>query len=476
MKIYLTSLLIIALLSANSNAALITGTTIQSATVGLNGDMGPENAINGDGLSGGVPTLSDSHEQRHSSNWWSGWAGDVTEWQITVDLEDNYSLDVIHIWNYREGTNLNLQRGLRAVEIWVSSDGDAGNLVKLITDGSGEHDGLSGGFIFPVAPGDAEYLGFDLDVSGVTNAALLDNARLFRIDGGSDTWTGGTGWGGLAEIHFGGGAPILNAENLQLVITPNGANYDFSWESKNGKIYDLVSNTELVTAPETWPVWDGQADVTGTEPTNMLIDVPGGGPTRFFAVVEKVPPPLLQEGFEGGLGAFTIADHSAGGTGTDWTQGVPMSGSVGAPNLGGFVESGNGASANGVGTDIGTPGFHTAGTDTCLRSGVIDLTDVTGATLSFAEALDIEGNDTAVVNIIDDTDDNPATNIIATAIYTATDGDLSNALWTTVAPIAIPAAALGQAVRIEWRFSGAGGADTDYMGWYIDDVSVQISN
>jgi hypothetical protein len=97
---------------------------------------------------------------------------------------------------------------------------------------------------------------------------------------------------------------------------------------------------------------------------------------------------------------------------------------------------------------------------------------VTGATLSFAEALDFEKGDTAVVNIIDDTDDNPATNIIASGIYIATDGSESNTRWSTVAPIAIPEEALGQAVRIEWRFTQTGFFSGDYMGWYIDNVLV----
>jgi len=197
----------LALTAASASAALITGTTIESATTGLNPDMGPEKAINGVGLPGDVPALTGSHIQRHSANWWTGWSGDVTDWQITVDLEGNYALDTIHVWNYREGGTLN-NRGLRNVEIYVSPDEDENNLVKLITDGSGTEDNGSGDFLFPVAPGTSTYLGFDLDTSGVTNASLLDNARLVRLDGGSDNYDGGSSWGGLAEIQFGGGAPV----------------------------------------------------------------------------------------------------------------------------------------------------------------------------------------------------------------------------------------------------------------------------
>ena len=73
------------------------------------------------------------------------------------------------------------------------------------------------------------------------------------------------------------------------------------------------------------------------------------------------------------------------------------------------------------------------------------------------------------VNIIDDTTDT----VIAADIVAITDTDDASADWESVGPVAIPAPALGQAVRIEWCLSGVGGTSDDYMGWYIDDVTVQ---
>ena len=32
---------------------------------------------------------------------------------------------------------------------------------------------------------------------------------------------------------------------FELVISPNGADYDFTWASLDGKLYDLVSSTDL---------------------------------------------------------------------------------------------------------------------------------------------------------------------------------------------------------------------------------------
>lgn len=94
-----------------------------------------------------------------------------------------------------------------------------------------------------------------------------------------------------------GGSP--EEPPFQLVILPNGANYDFSWNSLAGKFYDLVSSTDLASAPLTWAVYDpdgiggnvpyGNIPSQGAE--TLLEGVPGSGPRRFFAVVEKDEAP-----------------------------------------------------------------------------------------------------------------------------------------------------------------------------------------
>ncbi|HJM64601.1 MAG TPA: Ig-like domain-containing protein [Roseibacillus sp.] len=346
--------------------------------------------------------------------------------------------------------------------LYYRSPSDSGYLVSTAAY-TGTTGGVGDFLIGALGNGGAAVL--NLVANGRIDDVALFNRELTAAEVGS-IWDAGS----VA-------AAITGPDPLVLKISRNGGNLDFEWNSLSGMQYDLVSSTDLSSAPATWPPYDDgvttyeNIPASGTDTNTLSGVVPLGG-VRFFALTEEPIPPLLSEGFEGGLGGFTVVDHSAGETGTDWAAGAPISGSAGAPNPGGFVDSGNGGSANCVGTDIGDPGFHSADTDTCLRSPVIDLTGVAGATLSFAQALDIEAADTAVVNIIDDTDDNPATNVISAAIYTATDGDPSNAPWASVAPIAIPGAALGQAVRIEWRFTGAGAPGSDYMGWYIDDVVV----
>jgi len=106
-------------------------------------------------------------------------------------------------------------------------------------------------------------------------------------------------------------------------------------------------------------------------------------------------------------------------------------------------------------------------TTTKLRSPVINLAGVTGAELTFAEALDLEGGDTAVVNIIDDTTDA----IVAggAAVYTADDSAEPGAAgWNPVAAIDLTPF-VGQAIRVEWFLTGG---TTEYLGWYIDDVKI----
>ena len=87
------------------------------------------------------------------------------------------------------------------------------------------------------------------------------------------------------------------APALALWVEINGAGYDFSWNSRSDKIYDLVSSTDLSTTPENWPVYDdGNFVYENIEPSgtgsSSLTGVAGIGSKRFFAVIEKDAPPF----------------------------------------------------------------------------------------------------------------------------------------------------------------------------------------
>ena len=196
-RMTLLALPALAVCAATANGALITGITVESATDNpwnAGSGMYPIKAINGAGLPGGTPALSGTHDNSMPNNWWST----TVPAQITINLSGNYAVDTIHVWNYNE--NGFTARGTQNVEIYVSPDGDIANLVKLVTTGTGGFDNGSGGFLFPQSPG-GDIPGFDLDLSSVTNAALLANVRLIQLTPLDNYGDFGVG---LAEVQFGG--------------------------------------------------------------------------------------------------------------------------------------------------------------------------------------------------------------------------------------------------------------------------------
>jgi lysophospholipase L1-like esterase len=104
-----------------------------------------------------------------------------------------------------------------------------------------------------------------------------------------------------------------------LEITRTGANYDFSWPNESGKVYDLLSSTNLSTSPATWAVYDPDgpggndpySNILATAPTNFLSTVPGSGPVRFFVVAERDAVP-----------AFSVTVQNSGVSGNNTNEGL----------------------------------------------------------------------------------------------------------------------------------------------------------
>ncbi len=170
-------------------------------------------------------------------------------------------------------------------------------------------------------------------------------------------------------------------------------------------------------------------------------------------------PVLFSENFESDDGGFTISKVA----GTSWAWGAPASGGPG-----GVVNAGNNGSLKCWGTDIGNPGYFVdPTTDSRLISPVIDLTNVVGAQLSFAHAIDIPVGDSAVVRIL-----NANTNVeIVSGVFplTINDNNTNAAAWQNSGPHALPS---GAPIRVVWTLTGVGSSTDDYIGWYVDDVSV----
>jgi hypothetical protein len=262
------------------------------------------------------------------------------------------------------------------------------------------------------------------------------------------------------EVHgtIGDGPP-----EIRLVIEPNpvtAGNYDFEWDSQDGKVYDLVSSTDLSGPIEEWTVWDGRAGLPATAPDNVLEDIFGGDdPMRFFAIVEKdapPPPPLFSEDFEEDDGGFTLV-----GSPNEWEWGTPNSDN----DAGLLLTTGNDGSTNCWGTNLGDGGTPSGTIDTAadsvLRSPAIDLTGVTGATLNFAAAIDAAADDTVEVLVREvGTDTLLDTLTPFTAPVTAD--------WENVGPLDLSA---GDNTNIYLEFRFQGGSDL-FIGLYIDDVVV----
>ena len=110
---------------------------------------------------------------------------------------------------------------------------------------------------------------------------------------GSHTYTANNSFGALfiSEAAFSGG--MISGLTLAQVLSPtlritlNGENLDLEWGSLAGKVYDLVSSTNLSTPLSTWPTWNGRTNIPSSGATTTLTNVPGGGPVRFYGVIEK---------------------------------------------------------------------------------------------------------------------------------------------------------------------------------------------
>ncbi len=110
-------------------------------------------------------------------------------------------------------------------------------------------------------------------------------------------------------------------ERFALRISPNEADFDFEWDSQDGKVYDLLSSLDLGTPVAEWPVYEvGEMVYEGIPAAGSittLTAVPSTDPHRFFAMRETAappPPPLLDVDFEEDDGGFTASADE----GTAW--------------------------------------------------------------------------------------------------------------------------------------------------------------
>ncbi|MCH2063933.1 MAG: choice-of-anchor J domain-containing protein [Roseibacillus sp.] len=253
----------------------------------------------------------------------------------------------------------------------------------------------------------------------------------------------------------GNGAP---AGKIHLKVTRNNGLLDFSWNSQAGKQYDLVSSTNLTTPPATWPIYDDgtglfQNILESGKGSTSLTGVNLVGPRRFFAIVEEELGTLLSEDFDGSA-ALPQGWTTTGADTTAWEIGVPTD------TLFGPIAAHSPPYC--AGTNIA--GDYTSSQDISLITPVISV-PVTGATLTYHQWRDTEGDsDGGSIRVLD-ADNNDA--LIEEFVNLIEWNDTN---WNTSDPVALPASASGKNIRLEFRFVSNESAPESFAGLYLDNI------
>ena len=277
------------------------------------------------------------------------------------------------------------------------------------------------------------------------NDLLMDEVRVYNVVlGGADI---------IAAAE--GGA--LAGGEIQLAVSRTGNQLAFTWNSRAGKQYDLLSATSLDTPRGTWPVYQSYQDLPA-DPSgaNLLAGIPLDGAIRFFAVREE---DLLDEGFESASLPAGWGPPADNGNGTAWQFGEPDA-ATGADTgpTGGFE------STNCAGTNILAK--YTPEAEARLKTKAIAV-PAGGATLAFQQWIDTESppsGDFGAINVLD------ADNADA-FLATLNAGNIEGFSGAWEAKSFSLSAYADMNIKLEFVFESDPDAET-WAGWYIDDVMV----
>lgn len=234
--------------------------------------------------------------------------------------------------------------------------------------------------------------------------------------------------------------------NLTEVRSTN-TTVELAWEDFGpGAVYTVESSND----GEQFEVVAG-FDAVGS--TSVSVPRPTDRRVLYRVRAEIVPRELVNEDFETGAAGWTTGSDSVAGATTVWELGTPVD-----PN--GPAGAHGGSSC--FGTDLGAN--YVAGADIWLRSPEIDLTAGSPSTLSFWHYHDTEsGVDSCTVRVIDAATGNEI------AVLATYDNFITN--WENQL-FAVPVEALGNTIKIEFRFVSDPGGSSFWPGWFVDDVLV----
>jgi hypothetical protein len=270
----------------------------------------------------------------------------------------------------------------------------------------------------------------------------------------SDYSTTCCGGPSIWEVRVIASPPSSQRFPLDLFHDPAAGTLRISWDSKDGKLYNLRSETDpSASDPLDWPIFEGQSDLAATPPTNTLVFPLPADPERFFVVEPFNAPPvtIFADDFESGQGAWTTG--SDGEAGTAWELGAPSG--VGPLSAHSPV--------NCFATNLASE--YSIYADVWLRSPPIDLSTAASATVSYFQFTDIEELfDAGRVVVLNAADDSQVAELEASV-------DGFTADWEKVTK-KLPAAALGKTIKIEFRLTSD--EIQNLPGWYLDDFAVTV--
>ena len=290
------------------------------------------------------------------------------------------------------------------------------------------------------------------------------NAEFIDINTGS--FTPDDSYSFVISARVGDATQTLLIDNIEISSTMSaesqfsirnlGQNLEFSFESHQGKVYDILASSDPVSDgdPASWRVW--QEKIPATAPLNVEIFPRPPEEKLFMVIVERDSPPIFLEDFESGPNGWTAGSNNANQQ-TAWQLGRPDAST--GPSTGADL------STRAFTTNLGNYGDNA---DIFLRSPAIDLTDrnFTRATLMLDHYRDADGlGDLFGIRVLRARDRRILANINP-------DPSIFDSDWVPLSEDLSPVA-LGEEIILEFWFTSDASGDS-FSGWSIDNVAIDV--